>query len=66
MTQLRFILTLIKGVFYLEFDKRKKNIYLKRRNITAQNQNVLYGNTLYNIKSNKYNIKRFMQNCHSP
>ena len=55
---LRFIITLAKGVFDLQIDKKKKkNVFnekkLWKKNPTAHSQNILHVDVLYNL-----NIKR--------
>ena len=59
---LRFIITLAKGVFDLQIDKKKEKktqICLKRIKIvgkktTGRSQNILHVDALYNIKRKKY------------
>jgi hypothetical protein len=55
---LGFIIALVKGVIDLQFDKRKNtNLSLMNKNYektTAHKQNILHGDTLYNIKREKY------------
>jgi hypothetical protein len=58
---LRFIITLVKGMFDLQIDKNKKLkkncpkwIKVVKKKPTAHSQNVLHVNVLYNIKRKKY------------
>ena len=56
---LRFIITLVKGVFDLQIDKWKNptNLSLMNRSCettTAHSQNISHWDTLYNIKGKKY------------
>ena len=49
---LRFIITLVKGMFDLQIDKKKKQKTTKKT--TAHSQNILPVDVLYNIKRKKY------------
>lgn len=64
---LRFIIKPVKGVFYLQFDKKEKKggvMVSKNTNLSwmnkvkkasAHNQNILHGDTsMYNIKRKVY------------
>jgi hypothetical protein len=50
---LRFIITLVKGMFDLQIDKKKKKCF-KWIKTTAHSQNILHVDVLYNIKRKKY------------
>lgn len=50
----RIVKTLVKSVFDLQFDKRKSQINLKWTNATAHYQNILHGDTLYDMNNKKY------------
>jgi hypothetical protein len=50
---LRFIITLVKGMFDLQINKKKKKCF-KWIKTTAHSQNILHVDVLYNIKRKKY------------
>ena len=66
---LRFIIILVKWVFDLQIDKRKNtNLSLMNTNCgktTAHSQNILYGDTLFNIKvhHNTFQTQRMHSIC---
>jgi hypothetical protein len=66
---LRFTITLAKGVFDLQIDKKKKTESLKWIKIvkktTAYRQNILHVDAKCIILKER-NTKRFVQNWHSP
>jgi hypothetical protein len=66
---LRFTITLAKGVFDLQIDKKKKTESLKWIKIvkktTAYSQNILHVDARCIILKER-NTKRFVQNWHSP
>ena len=56
---LRFIITLVKDMFDLQIDKKKKNKKMASMNKScekkkAHSQNILHVDVLYNIKRKKY------------
>ena len=59
---LRFIITLVKGMFDLQIDKKKKQktknylqwIKVVKKKTTAHSQNILHVDVLHNIKRKKY------------
>jgi hypothetical protein len=67
---LRFIITLVKGMFDLQIDKKKNKKKLSSMNkscekkTTAHSQNILHVNVLYNIEDNFF-LFFFLSICKS-
>jgi hypothetical protein len=65
MIYLRFIITLAKGVFDLQIDKKKKNTKLWKKKPSTYIVKIFYMWMLF-LTLKERNTKQFVQNWHSP